>query len=70
MIIGHFDGPVYWQMPNDGADFKCDDCEERFSHKLVIIVQVPKDDSRRVLCLDCVDSDWLERAKNLGMFPL
>ena len=64
----HYDKPVYWSLPDDGALFKCDSCKERFNHTKVILTQIPKDDSRKVYCLDCVDQDWLDLAVNLGAF--
>lgn len=65
----HYDHPVYWRLPDDGALFKCAECEQRFKHDKVILTQIPKDDSRTVLCLECVDPYWLEIAKDLGIYP-
>ena len=65
----HYDKPVFWQLPNDGDGFHCMDCKEKFHHTKVILTQIPKDDSRKVLCLDCIDEDWLKLATNLGPFP-
>jgi hypothetical protein len=62
----HYDFPVYWALPDDGALFKCCECNRRLEYTKVILCQIPKDDSRRVLCYDCVDEDWLNMAKNLG----
>lgn len=68
MTKQHYDEPVYWSLPDDGALFKCSSCGVRFSHKDVILVQIPKSDERSVVCVDCIDDDWLMHAVNLGMY--
>jgi hypothetical protein len=65
----HYDKPVYWSLPDDGASIRCKSCGIIFKCSEVILTQIPKDDSRQVLCKECVDDDWLELATNLGMFP-
>ena len=65
----HYDNAVYWQLPNDGANFKCTDCGKRLPHNKVILTQIPDGDNRQTICLDCVDEWWLEHATNLGMYP-
>jgi DNA-directed RNA polymerase subunit RPC12/RpoP len=62
----HYDYPVYWSLPDDGADFKCSECGKRFHFTKVILTQIPKDDSRKTLCEECVDDDWKANAKFLG----
>ena len=61
-----YDIPVYWHLPDDGADFKCQSCEHYFKHNEVILTQIPKDASRLVLCMECVDPNWLKLAKDMG----
>ena len=65
----HYDYPVYWQLPDDGAKFKCTSCNEYKNHTEVILTQIPIDDSRRVICLECIDESWFKSAKDLGIFP-
>lgn len=64
----HYDDPVYWSLPDDGAKIRCHSCKKQLDCKDVILTQIPKDNSRQVLCSDCVDEDWLEQAKYLGEF--
>ena len=64
----HYDNAVYWSLPDDGALFKCDSCGGYFNVTKVILTQIPKDDSRKVYCMDCIDEDWLEIAENKGAF--
>jgi len=64
----HYDTAVYWTLPDDGALFKCADCQERKAHNKVYLTQIPMNDARKVLCKDCIDTEWLKLAKNLGEF--
>lgn len=63
----HYDMPVYWRLPDDGAPIRCADCKRQFDMSQVILTQTPND-KRAVLCKECVDEDWLASATNLGMF--
>ena len=64
----HYENAVYWKLPDDGATFKCSECNKQFKHTEVILTQVPANDSRAVFCMECIDDDWLRDATNLGMF--
>lgn len=59
--------PVYWDMPYDGALFKCSDCNDDMFHKDVYLTQI-KCGHRLVICKECIDKWWLDNAKYLGMF--
>lgn len=63
----HFDYPVYYHIEDDGAPIRCIDCQTYLPVKDLILCQIPKDDSRKLLCFDCVDEDWLKSAKDLGV---
>jgi hypothetical protein len=69
MTKSHYDNPVYWLLPDDGATFKCDECKQQKKHTEVILTQIPVDDSRKVLCYNCVDEWWLSNSTNLGKYP-
>ena len=58
---------VYWTLPDDGALFKCTDCEEDKPHTEVYLTQVP-DGNRATICKDCIDEYWLSIAENKGKF--
>ena len=62
----HFDDAVYWHLPDDGASFRCADCHQECSHDEVLLTQIPIDDSRKTLCMECLDEGWLRLAKDLG----
>ena len=62
----HYDKPVYFSLPNDGAQFRCAECEQMFDHDEVILCQGPNDE-RQVLCKEsCVCEKWLESATDMG----
>ena len=65
----HFDKAVYWHLPDDGAPIHCGSCLKQLKCSEVILTQIPKDDSRQTLCMECVDDDWLALATDLGIFP-
>ena len=63
-----FDVPVYWSLPDDGASITCKDCNQEKPMEDVYLTQLTCG-SRRVICLDCIDEDWLKIAHNEGTFP-
>lgn len=56
----------YFKLADDGAKFRCSGCNELHSHKRVILFQHTETKKREVICLDCVDSEWLAAAECLG----
>ena len=59
--------PVYWDLPDDGALFKCSDCGIRVEHNKAKLTQIPSG-KREVVCDECLDPHWKKMAKNLGPF--
>jgi hypothetical protein len=59
----------FYRIPDDGALFPCRECGERkVAHEVIL----PVDEKGKplefgVLCLDCVDAQWLEGARDLGL---
>lgn len=62
-----FPKPVYWTLPDDGDGFHCKDCDEKRSHKQVILTQIPCG-HREVICTLCIDEYWMTVAQYLGLF--
>lgn len=62
---------IYWLVPNDGADWRCETCDKMKSHKEVIQPQhTETKEFMKILCLECVDEDWFKEARNMGMRKL
>jgi hypothetical protein len=57
---------TYYKVADDGARFRCRSCEELKEHTDVIVFEHTKTKDREMLCLDCVDREWLDTAKCLG----
>lgn len=55
----------YYKIKPDGAPWRCSDCGENKPHNEVIVAHTP-DGKKRLLCLDCVDEDWLSNARFAG----
>jgi hypothetical protein len=57
--------PAYFIIKDDGAAYTCAECGK--SDRDVFIKTFTPDNKRHALIhLKCVDSDWLENAKNVG----
>lgn len=59
--------PTYHPVKNDGADFRCSECQQLFPHTQVWLIRLPSpapSNNRMtyVLCKECVDEDWLKLA--------
>lgn len=63
----HYNVPVYWTLPDDGAPIRCGECGVNDKCENVILVQTP-DDKRQVLHKECCDEDWLKSSTFLGEF--
>lgn len=59
--------PSFLLLPDDGASYKCDVCKEYFSHIEVIKPFTPDGKIHYATCIDCIDEDWMQRAKNCGI---
>jgi hypothetical protein len=57
--------PCYWRLNDDGADFGCRSCNERFPHYKMYFTLTP-DGTASMTCTDCIDQDWLAKAKKMG----
>lgn len=63
----------YLHAPDDGADWRCDECKQLFTHTKMILVWIalkhnPSEvNNPQWICLDCIDKDWLAGAKDCGM---
>lgn len=61
--------PAYYHMIDDGAPHKCEVCNARLSYDKVLMTFAPGE-VHAIICMDCIDDDWLARAKDLGKVPL
>lgn len=60
----------YYKVANDGALWRCTECRELHSYNHVIVALVRTEtgpEERRLICLDCVDDEWLENAEQVGV---
>lgn len=57
----------YWKVLDDGAAFRCKECGELKPHTQVILAQHTEDfDKRQMVCLECVDEEWMATAVCIG----
>lgn len=60
----------YYKLKDDGAKWRCLTCGELFSNTRVIWMPPIADKNGEVLgcimCLDCVDEEWLSSAECAG----
>lgn len=61
----------YFKVKSDGADWRCTECQELKPHNEVILLTpvpgAPLPWARaRIICLECVDPEWMGAAKCLG----
>ena len=59
--------PCYYHLPDDGAKMRCSDCGEYFNPTELIWTFTPDRKPPTVMCMDCVDEDWLNNAKDMGI---
>jgi len=53
----------YKKVKNDGAKWRCNECEELFTNDEVIYFIHSEDENKNnILCKKCVDEDWLKTA--------
>lgn len=59
-----YDGqePYYRPVADDGAQFRCVDCQELFSHTRVLFCATPNG-KKSVICDTCLEPDWKAAAK-------
>jgi hypothetical protein len=56
---------LYWKIADDGAKWRCKECEKEFTHKQVILTErTDKEglDKYALICLECIDEDWYKEA--------
>lgn len=53
--------PCYWRLSNDGALFRCSDCQQLKVYSEMYYILTPNG-NKRVLCEACIDEDWLRNA--------
>lgn len=58
------DAPCYWLVADDGAKFRCADCQIQYTHNSVRYCLTPNGKTR-VLCVNCIDTDWIQNAKQM-----
>ena len=56
--------PCYWQVGDDGADFRCADCGE-YGKAGVMLFTLTPDGRREMMHRDCICPDWLANAKDM-----
>lgn len=57
---------MYWDLPDDGALFRCEDCSELFHHSMVYATRTPNGE-RGLVCRECIDEWWKKRAQYKGV---
>ena len=62
--------PSYYHLVDDGADMICQDCKTALNPNSLLLTFTPDKSIPRVLCKDCIDEDWIAKAKDLGMINL
>lgn len=58
------DAPCYWEVADDGAEWRCKDCGTRCCADEVYGVLTP-DGKFRILCDGCIDPNWIKMAKKM-----
>lgn len=59
--------PSYLRMPDDGAKFRCYICKGLYHHSLMFIIFTPNGELHYPQCANCLDADWLDKAKDCGV---
>jgi hypothetical protein len=60
-------GGTYWKLKDDGAEWRCVSCRELKAFDKVIVFEHTETHKREVTCLECVETEWLEKASCLGV---
>lgn len=60
--------PSYFHAPDDGAPFRCVDCNELLPPSEMLRCFTPSGWDMW-LCIDCVDAEWYNSAKDCGVHP-
>jgi len=60
--------PCYYHLRDDGAPFKCRECLKHKPLKELRFTFTP-DGRKSILCIDCLDPEWLDNAKDMGFYP-
>lgn len=61
------DAPCYWLVPDDGALQKCAECNNYCASSNCYLILTPNANAS-ILCLECIDEEWLEDANYLGFW--
>lgn len=56
----------YWKVLDDGVAFRCRECQELKPYTRVVLMQHTETKERKLLCLDCIDEEWMAEAICLG----
>lgn len=59
-------GGTYYTIKDDGAEWRCKDCDKLHKHSRVRVCENTETKKRTLLCLDCIDEEWLAAATCLG----
>lgn len=59
--------PAVLHLPNDGADYRCDECQQLFPHNRVMIPITPDGKIHQCVCDGCIDQRWLSYATDCGV---
>ena len=57
---------AHWTLKPDGADWRCSECEQRFPARDVILFEHTETKERALICLVCVDEEWLASSQYMG----
>jgi len=55
----------YWTVKDDGALWKCSDCQVRYPANKVWATETPNG-KKSIICKDCIDDDWITNAIHSG----
>jgi hypothetical protein len=57
---------MHYKLLNDGAGFRCTECDVVKPHSQVILFEHSETHARQVICLGCVDPEWLAGSECKG----
>ena len=63
--LAQANAPSYLHLPDDGADWHCAVCGEA-GRKGFVKTFTPDGKTHWATHLECLDEDWINRAKNMG----
>ena len=64
MVLHLADAPCYCEVADDGAPFRCHDCQQQGHAKDMFFTLTPNG-THAMYHKSCLEQDWLDRAKKI-----